>query len=64
MGIATQLSQLNELPKDAKKDVLLGLQKCSNQEVKEAFKLMGNLQNQSLIQINTKSSTTLGAIKD
>ena len=64
VGIATRLSQLEELPKDSKKDVLSGLQKCSNQELKEAFKLMGNLQNQSLIQIHTKSSTTLGTIKD
>ena len=64
VGIATRLSQLDQLPKDSKKDVLSGLQKCSNQELKEAFKLVGNLQNQSLIQIHTKSTTTLGVIKD
>jgi hypothetical protein len=57
IAIARRLDQLGELPNDAPKTVLKGLQKVThNYEFKQTFVLIGNLQNQSVISFS--GSTT------
>ena len=57
IAIARRLDQLGELPNDAPKTVLKGLQKVThNYEFKQTFNLIGNLQNQSVISFS--GSTT------
>ena len=57
IAIARRLDQLGELPTDAPKTVLKGLQKVThNYDFKQTFVLIGNLQNQSVISFS--GSTT------
>ena len=57
LAICRRLDQLEELPKDAGKDVLKGLIKCTyNYDFKAAFQLIYNLENQSVVNLtNTKT---------
>ena len=58
IAIARRLDQLSELPKDAPKSVLKGLQKVThNNDFKQTFYLIGNLQNQSVISFSGSTTT-------
>ena len=58
IAIARRLDQLSELPKDAPKSVLKGLQKVThNNDFKHTFNLIGNFQGQSVISFSGSTST-------
>ena len=66
IAIARRLNQLSELPNDAPKSVLKGLQKVThNNDFKQTFFLIGNLQNQSVISFSgsTTNATPLELIE-
>ena len=61
VGLSRRLNQLNELPNDAAKDVLKGLQKVThNHEFKKSFEMIFNFENQKCIALTAtpdKSTT-------
>ena len=57
LAIAKRLHQLGELPNDAPKTVLKGLQKVThNYEFKQTFALIANFQRQTVISVTSAST--------